>query len=347
MADVTTFDSRLRVDDISKEGLSFYDVKYAPFSVHGVMYEDDRFRRMPRKVAVTVSEAVAYLNDNTAGGRVRFVTDSDTVAINCELCAVGKMPHFALTGSVGFDVYADGRYAGTLIPPFDVTDRFEAKVALDGKRHEITVNFPLYSGVKGLYIGIKDGAALEAAAPYSEPPVVFYGSSITQGGCASRAGNSYQALLSRQMGFDYINLGFSGSACGETAMALYIASLSMRAFVLDYDHNAPTVDHLRQTHKPFFDIVRAVHPDMPIVMMTRPSYHLTGEELERLAVVKETYESALAAGDGNVYFIDGRELVGKAFAEIATVDGAHPNDCGFYAMATRLQKTLKEAFLRS
>ncbi len=344
MADVTSFDSRLRVDAISKEGLSFYDVKRSPFSVHGVMFDDDRFLRMPRLVAQTVSEAVAYLNDNTAGGRVRFVTDSDTVAVNCELCAVGKMPHFALTGSVGFDVYADGLYAGTLIPPFDVTDRFEAKVALDGKRHEITVNFPLYSGVKVLYIGIKDDAKLEAAMPYNEPPVVFYGSSITQGGCASRAGNSYQALLSRTMGFDYINLGFSGSARGEAAMAAYIASLPMKAFVFDYDHNAPTVDHLRRTHKPFFDTVRGAHPDIPIVMMTRPSYRLNEEERERLAVVRNTYESALAAGDRHVYFIDGRELVGRTFAEIATVDGAHPNDCGFYAMAKRLQKTLKEAF---
>lgn len=250
MADVSTFDSRLRVETISRDGMTFRDVKDAPFAVYGMLYEDDRFRRIPRAVAEQVSEAVAFLNDNTAGGRVRFRTDSTVIAVYAELCAVGKMPHFALTGSVGFDVYADGRYAGTMIPPFEVTDRFEAQVYLDGKPHDIQINFPLYSGIKELYIGVKDGASLDAAPSYDGLPVVFYGSSITQGGCASRAGNSYQAILSRELDFDYINLGFSGSAKAEKPMVDYIAHLPMRAFVLDYDHNAPDVAHLQATHEP-------------------------------------------------------------------------------------------------
>lgn len=341
MADVSTFDKRLRVEDITLTGMTFHDVNEAPFSVHGVFYEDDRFRRIPRAVAVQVSEAVAYLNDNTAGGRVRFRTDSRKVAIYAQLCAVGKMPHFALTGSVGFDVYADGRYMGTAIPPFEVADRFEAMVWLDGKSHEVQINFPLYSGVTQLFVGVDEGASLSAAQPYEDLPVVFYGSSITQGGCASRAGNSYQAILSRELGFDYINLGFSGSAKAEQPMVEYIASLPMRAFVLDYDHNAPDEAHLQATHEPFYKAVRAAHPDIPIVMMTRPVYRLNKEERRRLAIVRATYENAVDAGDENVYFIDGRQLVGKAFAELSTVDGCHPNDIGFYAMAKRVRKTLE------
>ena len=342
MADVSQFDRRLAVETVSRDGLTYYDVREAPFSVHGVFYEDDRFRRIPRAVAEEVSEAVAFLNDNTAGGRVRFRTDSAVVAVYAELCAVGKMPHFALTGSVGFDVYADGRYAGTMIPPFDVEDRFEAKVWLDGKSHEVQINFPLYSGVRRLLIGVEEGATVESAAPYTAPPVVFYGSSITQGGCASRAGNSYQAILSRELGFDYINLGFSGSAMAEAPMVAHIASLPMRAFVLDYDHNAPDVAHLQTTHEPFYKAVRAAHPAIPIVMMTRPVFRLNEEELARLAIVRATYDNAVAAGDTNVFFIDGRELVGEEFAELSTVDGCHPNDLGFYAMAKRLRKTLED-----
>ncbi len=342
MADVSQFDSRLRVETISRDGMMFYDVLEAPFSVHGVFYEDDRFRRIPRAVAQQVSEAVAFLNDNTAGGRVRFRTDSRTVSVYAELCAVGKMPHFALTGSVGFDVYADGRYTGTMIPPFGVEDQFEAKAWLKGQPCEVQINFPLYSGIRRLLIGVEEGATVEAAAPYTAPPVVFYGSSITQGGCASRSGNSYQAILARELGFDYINLGFSGSALAEVPMVDYIASLDMRAFVLDYDHNAPDVAHLQATHEPFYKAVRAAHPDLPIVMMTRPVYRLNEEELARLAIVRATYDNAVAAGDTNVYFIDGRELVGEEFAELSTVDGAHPNDLGFYAMAKRLRVTLEE-----
>lgn len=342
MADVAQFDRRLAVETISRDGMTFYDVLQAPFSVHGVLYEDDRFRRIPRAVAQQVSEAVAFLNDNTAGGRVRFRTDSRTVAVYAELCAVGKMPHFALTGSVGFDVYADGHYRGTMIPPFDVTDQFEAKTWLTGESCEVTINFPLYSGVRRLLVGVEEGATVEAAAPYPAPPVVFYGSSITQGGCASRAGNSYQAILAREMDFDYINLGFSGSAKAEAPMVDYIASLDMRAFVLDYDHNAPDAAHLQATHEPFYKAVRAAHPDIPIVMMTRPVYRYNEEELHRLAIVRATYDNAVAAGDRNVYLIDGRELVGEEFAELSTVDGCHPNDLGFYAMAKRLRVTLEE-----
>ena len=342
MADVSTFDSRLRVEAISRDGMTFRDVKDAPFSVHGVFYEDDRFRRIPLAVAEQVSDGVRFLNDNTAGGRVRFRTDSAVVAVYADLCAVGKMPHFALTGSVGFDVYADGHYRGTMIPPFDVTDQFEAKTWLTGESCEVTINFPLYSGVKRLLIGVKEGAVVEPAAPYTAPPVVFYGSSITQGGCASRAGNSYQAILARELGFDYINLGFSGSAKAEAPMVDYIASLDMCAFVLDYDHNAPDAAHLQATHEPFYKAVRAAHPDIPIVMMTRPVYRYDEDELRRLAIVRTTYDRAVAAGDTNVYMIDGRELVGEEFAEMSTVDGCHPNDLGFYAMAKRLRVTLEE-----
>lgn len=346
MPDVSTFDSRLRVEALSRDGLRFYDVKETPFAVYGVLFEDDRFRRMPRAVASQVSEAVAFLNDNTAGGRVRFMTDSPVVAIHAELCAVGKMPHFALTGSVGFDVYADNgegsRYAGTLIPPFDVDESFEAQVALgDRCMREIQINFPLYSGVKALYIGVKEEAQLAAASAYDGLPVVFYGSSITQGGCASRPGNSYQAILSRELGFDYINLGFSGSAKAESAMADYIASLPMSVFVMDYDHNAPDVPHLQSTHEPLYKAVRAAHPDVPVIIMSRPVYYLNREELQRNAIIRETYERAVAAGDTNVYFIDGRELIGKELVDVATVDGTHPNDCGFYSMAKRLRETLE------
>lgn len=346
--DVTKFDKALRVaESIQTDDLTLYNCEEAPFSIHGVIKDDGCFRRMPRAVSETVSEAVNWLNVNTAGGRVRFVTDSSVVAVSAELTHVGKMPHFALTGSVGFDVYADegegAYYVGSAIPPFDVEDAFASRLWFkDARRREITVNFPLYSGVKSLYIGLKKEAYVEAPSAFDDArPVVFYGSSITQGGCASRPGNSYQALLARWLGFDYVNLGFSGSALAEDTMIDYIASLPMRVFVMDYDHNAPTYEHLKNTHEKLFKAVRAAHPTLPVVMMTRPVYRYNEEELARLALVTKTYENAKAAGDDHVYLIDGRELVTEEFADIATVDGCHPNDAGFYAMAKRVAQTLK------
>ncbi|MBR5134268.1 MAG: hypothetical protein IKV35_01585 [Clostridia bacterium] len=349
MKDAASFDKALRVEaTVERDGMRFYDIEQDPFSIHGVFRDGDHFRRIPKAVSETVSEAVDWLGNNTAGGRVRFVTDSTRVAIIADMWALGKMPHFALTGSVGFDVYADDgsgdRYAGSLIPPFDIENRLEAMTWL-GKPAErvVTVNFPLYSGVKRVLIGVEDTATIKAAPRFSdERPVVFYGSSITQGGCASRPGNSYQAILARRLGFDYQNLGFSGSAKAEDTMIDYLASLPMRAFVMDYDHNAPDVAHLEKTHEPLYKAVRKAHPDIPIVMMTRPGYRYNDEELERLAIMMRTYERAVAAGDTAVYVIDGRELFGEEFAEVATVDGCHPNDAGFFAMARRMEPLMKE-----
>ena len=347
--DIAKIDPNFNVSEsFGREDVVLRNCREEPFTIHGIFWSEGKFRRMPREVAEATSPGVLSLHHSTAGGRVRFVTDSARVAIIAELWALGKMPHFALTGSVGFDVYADDgsgdRYAGSLIPPFDIENRLEAMTWL-GKPAErvVTVNFPLYSGVKRVLIGVEDTATIKAAPRFSdERPVVFYGSSITQGGCASRPGNSYQAILARRLGFDYQNLGFSGSAKAEDTMIDYLASLPMRAFVMDYDHNAPDVAHLEKTHEPLYKAVRKAHPDIPIVMMTRPGYRYNDEELERLAIMMRTYERAVAAGDTAVYVIDGRELFGEEFAEVATVDGCHPNDAGFFAMARRMEPLMKE-----
>ena len=118
----------------------------------------------------------------------------------------------------------------------------------------------------------------------------------------------------------------------------------MSAFVLDYDHNAPSNEHLKETHYPFYKTVREKHPDLPIVLLTRPKFHLAPFEVERLEIVRATYERALAEGDKNIYFIPGPELISPETIETATVDGVHPNDSGFVSMATKLIDVLKEIF---
>ena len=333
--------------EIKRDGLKFHSVFEDAFSVHGVMYENGCFCRMPQDIADRVNDGVKVLNPNTAGGRIRFITDSDYVAVNVKYNGVGKMPHFAITGSAGLDMYLnDGSgeiYAGSFIPPFDVKDRFESVIDIGKKERLITINMPTYSGVKELYIGLRDGCVLKKAPAYPNAlPVVFYGSSITQGGCCSRPGNTYQQILSRELDLDYINLGFSGSAKAEDVIVDYISALKMSVFVYDYDHNAPTAEHLAATHEKMFKKIRAAHPELPVIMLTRPKFHLAGDEDERLEIVKRTYENAVQAGDKNVYFIPGTELIKEAFRETATVDNCHPNDSGFLSMAMSLKPLLSE-----
>lgn len=345
MSDIPKIDRNFHVEsNLNLADVKFYDIQDEPFSLYGVFYENGLYRRMPEQIAKSVSPQVWQLHDNTAGGRVKFVTNSRYVAIRAIMPQIGKMPHFPLTGSAGFDLYAGRKeeYVKTFTPPFAITDGFESVIRFDSRaKREITINFPLYSAVSALYIGLEEDAFLKKAPGYAEEkPIVFYGSSITQGGCASRPGNAYTSLVSRALQWDHINLGFSGSAKAEDSMAEYIASLDMSLFVYDYDHNAPTVEHLRNTHQKMFRMIRQAQPELPIVILSAPAYKPNALWKERMEVVRETYNAALADGDRNVCFLDGPTLM-KYARNNGTVDNCHPNDLGFHSMAKVLTKTLK------
>ena len=327
-------------------GIRFHNCLEEPFSLHGVFFEDGMFRRMPEAVAKATNDGVHWLHSNTAGGRVRFCTDSPYIAIHTEMPFVCFMSHCALTGSSCFDLYArkDGKewFVDSFKRTTDNMGGYETVLHPSGSgMREYTINFPTYSNVSGLYIGLDENAALEAPTPYTiQKPVVFYGSSITQGGCSSRPGTTYQSIASRKLDFDYINLGFSGSARGEQVMADYLAGLDMSVFVLDYDHNAPTVEHLAQTHEKVYRTVRKAHPHIPVIMMSRPLYRLGEDGKARLEVIRKTYDNAKKAGE-NAYFLDGPTLMAMA-EDDGLVDGAHPNDFGFASMAKALTDLLAQ-----
>lgn len=327
---------------MSKVSVQYHDVNNAPFSIHGVFYENGRFRRLPEDVARKVSEDTYILHTNTAGGRVKFVTDSDVIAIKAVMPQMGLHPNCTFAGSAGFDLYANDEYRTTFMPPMDAKDGYESAVYFNKHaEREITINFPLFSDVAALQIGLNEGASLKPSAGYKHTtPIVFYGSSITQGGCASRPGNIYENIVCRELKSDYVNLGFSGSARAEDAIAEYISTLDMSVFVYDYDYNAYHLQHLQDTHQKMFLTVREKNPTLPIVMMSRPKYRLNDEEKKHLEVIRKTYTAALAAGDKNVYLIEGPALMRYAKND-CSVDGAHPNDLGFYSMAKVLLKQLK------
>lgn len=360
MNKIAEIDKRMApVTNIEREGICMYNIDEAPFRIYGVYRDGEKYRRLPEEVAANTNPGVLGLHANTAGGRVRFVTDSPYVILKADINP-GKMPHFALTGSCGFDMYVEDadcddkveashvlsqrevHYAGTYMPPFTVEDIFEGVIDFEEKKKRIiTVNFPLYSDVRSVLLGLQEGCVLETAPDYAlEKPIVYYGSSITQGGCASKPGSSYQSILSCRFNCNYINLGFSGSARAEDAIIEYINGLDMSIFVLDYDHNAPTVEHLRATHNKMFKAIRAAHPDLPILILPRPKYFLKKEEQERHEIVYNTYLEAKAAGDENVYFLSGAELM-EVVGDNGTVDNTHPTDSGFFSMAKAIEKVFE------
>ena len=112
-------------------------------------------------------------------------------------------------------------------------------------------------------------------------------------------------------------------------------------FVYDYDHNAPSAEHLKATHEKMFKAIRECHPDMPIIMMSRPQHIQIKYVTDRRAIVENTYKNAIASGDKNVYFIDGLALTELCGNE-GTVDNCHPTDYGFASMAQALIKVMEE-----
>ncbi len=344
----------------------FFDCMSDPFRIHGLFKpkEQGKFMRLPAHFSHSdeIGESIHDLMFHTAGGRVRFVTDSPYISIKASLSSVSaRNPKTSDSCVYGFDMYAStpGSHRAPDFKcsflPFDIS---EENTSFEGfhdfhlpKLREITINFPLYSAVDQLMIGVKKGSQLLPPTPYGiESPVVFYGSSVTQGACSSRPGICYTNILSRWLDCDIINLGFSGSDQGEQALAKHIASLDMSAFVHGYAYNAQSIAFLESTYYPFYKTIRESNPTLPIIMMTSPvslniKEDITGTDLGELvtdkrAVIMKAYLKALSEGDKNVYFVDGFSLLGTVEAIEGTVDRTHPTDLGFYNMAKTLYPVL-------
>lgn len=344
MANLADIDKNFRINtNINKEDIKFYNARVEPFKIYGIFYEDGKFRRMPESVAKTVSPGVHALHANTAGGRVRFKTSSPYIAISAKMPSICRMSHFPLCGSAGFDLYVNGEHRHTYQPPYNIEDGYEGIIdSLGTDMKDVLINFPLYSDVSELFIGLADSAEVEAPVPYTnEKPVVYYGSSVTQGGCVSRPGTAYQGFISRDLDTNFINLGFSGNAMGEEEIYNYIKFLDMSAFVMDYDYNAITYEHLEATHEKMFLSIREAQPELPIILMTAPlPTPLSSFYEKRYDLIRKTFENARERGDKNVYFIGGPELMALCGKE-GTVDMTHPTDFGFYSMAVAVTKVLK------
>lgn len=352
MIDFTTIDRNFTVaTKVEREHLCFYDTEQRPFRIYGVKKENGKFRRLPQAVASKVSDGVAALHTHTAGGRVRFVTDSPYIAIHAiiEDIPYSYSRYMPFTGIAGLDLYAKEqeieKYIGSFIPPYKMDGGYESILDFAEKKERvITINFPLYSSLTKLYIGLEKGASLKEAPNYTyETPIVSYGSSITQGGCASRPGNCYLHHLTRKFDCNHWNLGFSGSARAEDPIIAWIKQLEMKVFLYDYDHNAPSVEYLKNTHEKMFRKIREAQPNLPIIILSRPKYHLNDIDQKRLEIIRATYENALFTGDKNVYFIDGPTLM-ASIEDNGTVDNCHPSDSGFVSMAKAIIPVLEAIF---
>jgi len=323
-----------------------YSYRQSPIEVYGVPFfkETGRLERLPEAIRTAIPR-LEFLGRRVPGGRFAFRTDSKKLTV--------KVVFETLTPDIGMSLYtcqsayvyrgshSQPTYLGHVFPVNYDQKVFSKTFDLPGDMDDILIYMPRNEIIADMTVSIDEDAQLLPPTPYAHPlPVVFYGSSITEGGCCSKISTGYNSILSSWLDCDFFNMGFSGAARGEFCMADYLSTLPMSVFVCDYDHNAPSADFLKATHEPFFRRFREHHPDTPVVFMTMPDFKRDADAQMRREIIHTTYENALASGDKNVYFVDGGSFFPAKELPLCSNDLVHPNDLGMFRMAEAVYPVL-------
>jgi len=329
----------------------WYDVRSLGLEGQGWTDTKSPFDRLPAKAEKLVRPEVWGLSQQAAGLCVRFVTDAKALQVRWTLTNKRlEMPHMPATGVSGLDLYvkADGKYRWVACPrPDGVTNKATLFSGLDGSPREFLLYLPLYNGVASVELGLPKDATLKKAPARPEDrakPIVFYGTSITQGGCASRPGMVHTAILGRRFDRPVINLGFSGNGKLEPELAKLLGELDPAVYVLDCLPNL-TADEVKARTVPFVKLLREARPTTPILLVEDRSYtsgHLLKPQAERnkasRAEFKAAYEALTKEGVKGLSYLRGDLLLGDDTE--ATVDGSHPTDLGFVRQADLFAEAL-------
>lgn len=335
-----------------KDSTLWFDAKLLPIEGHGWTDVKSPYDRLPAKAEGQVRADVWNLSRHSAGLVVPFVTDASTIRARWTLTSDRlAMPHMPATGVSGLDLYVrddEGKWRWLACSaPTGVTSTETVIAGIPEGSRTYLMYLPLYNGVTSLEIGIPDGKLLAPPPPRPESharPIVFYGTSITHGACASRAGMVHTAILGRRFERPVINLGFSGNGRMETELAALLAEIDAAVYVIDCLPNMGAQDITERT-KPCVEILRKAHPETPIVLVEDRSYSdsfLVTAKRERNRTNREAlraaYEELKAAGDKNLYYLEGEHLLGDD--NEGTVDSSHPTDLGFVRQAAAFAEVL-------
>lgn len=312
------------------------------------------FSRLPSTMQSSFNSTAWSCSMHSAGVAIRFATDSRTIGVKYTLWANTHMNHQAPTGTKGADLYIlnannEWRHVNTIRPADQRAQEGDFNVALDGSMHECMIYLPLYDGVTDMYVKLDEGATVNKGnydAIDATKRVVMYGTSILQGGCASRVGMSPTAILSRQLNAEVINLGFSGGGKMEVTAAQEIAKIpNVSAFVIDPVPNCDDV-MCRDLTYDFVKTIRDANPGVPVIMVEGPIYpyaHYNSYYGEYLPLKNkyfhDNYLRLLEENPTNLYYVTSENLDGVE--DDGTIDGIHLSDLGFKYYAEKLYPVLE------
>lgn len=335
------------------DGLEWYDVQC--LVVEGAAWPDAvaAYRRLPDRAEGVVRAPVWELAQHSSGLRVRFVTNAREISLRWTLRESRiALDHMPASGVSGFDLYArDGavwRWAGLARPIGGAETSTRILKNIPPEPHEYLLYFPLYNGVTSVAIGIDADATMRSVSAAAERPIVFYGTSITQGASASRAGMTYPAQLARRLDAPFINLGFASNGTMDLEMAQLMAEIDAAAYVIDCLPNMGP-DDVRTRAPLFLATLRNARPDTPIVLIEsivpRNAWLLPWQRQAAIANNDALREIYSALHDDAAYYVPSTDLFGDSTE--SAVDGLHPSDLGFSAMADALEPALRKALRRA
>ncbi len=350
---ITTLDPEMAVNRVAKDGLVWHDV--TTWGVEGRILPDQErkvwFDRLPASADGLVTPSVWNLSRDSAGMMVRFKTDASAIHVHYKLRKANlAMPHMPATGVSGVDLYArdqSGRWRWVQVArPTAQEVKAEIISGLAPGWREYAAYLPLYNGVESMSIGVKPDSKFEGLLP-REKPIVFYGTSITHGACASRPGMVHTAILGRRLDMPVVNLGFSGNGRMDQAVGDFLIQVDAAAYVIDCLPNMGPAD-VAQKCVPLVKQIRSAKPDTPIVLVEDRRF--TNEWItpakkkfhdENHAALKQAYETLVQDGVTGLSYIPGDGLYGDD-SEGAT-DASHANDLGFMRQADVFEPFIRKA----
>lgn len=315
-----------------------------------------RYQRLPDSLATKVKrDAVYYLGTQPAGMAIRFKSDAPAIDVKWKSLYNVVMNHMTPTGIRGLDLYtlepdSSWTFVNTARPDVNSLSTSTTVIAnMDPEMREYMLYLPLYDGCDSLYIGIDDNYSLlqpSVALPQVEKPIVIYGTSLLQGGCASRAGMAHSNILQRRLNREVINFGFSGNGQLDLEVAEVLAAVPDPAmYMLDFVPNV-TDEQIDTLMIPFVEILEAAHPGIPILFAEDPQFphtrfdkKIADEVSRRNALMKDKYKE-LTLRYPNLYYIANEDYAGHDYE--AWVDAIHYTDLGFLRYSDLLEPVLRK-----
>jgi hypothetical protein len=333
-----------------------YDANCLPIEGKGWADTQEYYDRFPAKAEAIVPGDIWYFSKQSAGMCIRFTTDSNAIYVKWTLGHEKlSFNNLNATSASGLDLYArDGRQFKMIGIATAHNFPENGQLIADGLApglHEYLLYLPLFNHVKKLYIGLRPDSSMykaEQENAQENKPICFYGSSIVHGECASRPGNTYAAVLSRQLNRPVINLGFSGSARMEPVIADMLTELKPSVYVIDTLPNM-TKEMVTSLYEPFIDKLKKVHPLTPVIICETIEFSndFVKPRLHQAIEVKndalwQICQRLRNKGYSGIYYVKRSELLYGAGTD-GTVDCIHPNDLGFKHIAEILEPVLRKA----